>query len=138
MKWITFTAAILLLTPCVALAGSVDLNDFFADPIVFVAGDGSSALMSEDPVLSPVLLANDPGFGDPIVIFSPPDDRLLFDFVFTLGGPFDQDEFGAFLIDPATGFSYLLPGTEFFTSVPAAGTVAFDLTGLPPTLEEID
>ena len=48
----------------------VNLNDFFADPTVSVAPDGSSAVISEDLFFSPVLLSNE--FSD-----EPPTRRRL-------------------------------------------------------------
>ena len=65
----------------------VDLNDFFADPTVTVAGDGSSALMAEDAIITPVLLANDPGLGDPNVIIAGAGTSLIFDFDFGSNRP---------------------------------------------------
>lgn len=61
-------------------AASVDLNDFFADQTVAVVTDGSSALLSEDPQFSEVVLANDPGLGDPQVIIAAPGFGLIFDY----------------------------------------------------------
>ena len=110
-----------------AQAGPINLNDFFADPTVTVAVDGSSAVIAEDPLLSPVLLSNDPGLDDPEVIFAGPLTFLSFDFSFSeaLG---ENDEFGAFVLD-SNGFN-AGPGFEFFTQDTSSGTVAFDLSGL--------
>src|SRR5262245_61343468 len=64
-----------------ALIG-LDFNDFYADPSVTVAPDGSAALLAEDAGLSFVLLANDPFFGDPAIIVPGLGTRLLFDYAF--------------------------------------------------------
>ncbi len=113
-----------------ATATTIDLNDFFADPTVVVAGDGSSAIMSEDPGLTPVLLANDPGLGDPNVIIPGPGLALSFDYSFNEpAGSGEDDEFGVFILDAATGFS-IGPAYEFFTQDTSSGNISFDLTGL--------
>lgn len=109
---------------------SVDLNDFFADPSVSVAADGSQAVMSEDPALFAVFLVNDPGFGDPEVIVPGPGVSLVFEFDFVLGTN-SVDEFAAALIDAATGA--ILPNFTFSTSSSAAGSVSFDLSSLVGT-----
>ena len=115
-------------------ATAIDLNDFFADPTVTVAVDGSSAEFAEDPGFFSVLLSNDPGFDppDPPVLFAGPDLQLIFNFEFdeALG---EDDEFGAFVLDPATGLSFG-PAFEFFTDATGSGEVAFDLSPLPPGL----
>jgi hypothetical protein len=105
-----------------ANATLINLNDFFADPTVSVATDGSSATIAEDLLLNPVLLANDPGLGDPEVITP---GILSFDFIFNEGAG-DDDEFGAFVLG-ADGFS-LGPEYEFFTRDSSSGTVSFDLS----------
>ena len=109
-------------------ATPIDLNDFFADPTVTVSADGSSATLAEDQALGFVLLSNDPGLGDPNVIVPGPAITLLFQFDF-VEGPGETDEFGAFVIDAATGFS-AGPSFEFFAQSSSSGTVAFDLTSL--------
>jgi hypothetical protein len=128
---IPFLCSILLLlgVPAKASASVIDinLNDFFADPSVTVAADGSSALMEEDPTLSFVLLVNDPFFGDPNVIIPGPGTQLIFDYNFSegIGG---DDQFRASVFDSDTG---LTPsGFEFLTADSSSGTVAFDLSGL--------
>src|SRR5438445_10676534 len=95
----------ILAGPAQALAGSINLNDFFADPTVTVAPDGLSAVLKEDPVTGFVLLANDPGLGDPNVILPGAGVSLIFDFTFAQGPPGNNDEFGAFIIDANTGSS---------------------------------
>jgi hypothetical protein len=117
-----------------AHAASIDLNDFFADPTVTVSPDGSTATIAEDAFWSPVLLSNDPGLGDPEVIIGGVGLRLSFDFDFVepVG---NDDEFGAFLVDGATGLS-VGPAWEFFTTASGSDRVCFNLSDplLPGTL----
>ncbi|MCP4114964.1 MAG: PEP-CTERM sorting domain-containing protein [Desulfobacteraceae bacterium] len=111
------------------VAVTIDLNDFYADPAVTVAPDGASAIMVEDSVCT-VLLANDPGLGEPNVIIPQSGFELLFDYVFTEGADAgEDDEFGVFILDGATGFCVGSP-YEFFTGTTASGSIGFDLTGL--------
>lgn len=112
----------------ISQATIINLNDFFSDPTVTVAGDGSSAILAEDPNLFSVILNNDPFFGDPNVIAPGAGVSLIFDYMFSEGASND-DEFFAFVLDSATGFS---AGTEFeFSSTSSSsGTVAFDLSSL--------
>lgn len=112
-------------------AASVDLNNFFADPTVTVAVDGSSALLKEDPGFAEVLLADDPGLGDPEVIVAAPGTGLFFDYVFEEAGGEDDRVF-AYLLEGATGNS-LGPAFEFFTDTTSSGTVALDLSSLTGT-----
>jgi hypothetical protein len=124
-----------------AYANLLDLNDFFADPTVTVSLDGLTATFAEDPFLTPVLLSNDPGLGDPHVIL--PEiggvgQILFFDFDFVEAGApsINHDEFGAFIIDK-TGLS-AGPGFEFFTDATSSGTVSFHLSSLSgPTYEPL-
>ncbi len=118
---IQLTTALLSATP-------IDLNDFFADPPVSVAPDGFSATLAEDAALGFVLLSNDPSLGDPNVILPAPGIFLRFDYAF-LHGLGEADEFGAFVIDAATGLS-AGPAFELFTQSSTAGSVAFNLTPL--------
>ncbi len=113
---------------CPLSAAPIDLNDFFADPTVTVAPDGSSAILGEDPGLGSVLLANDPGLGDPNVIVPALGVAVFFDFDFSEGAG-EADEFGAFVVDAATGLS-AGPLFEFFTQTTSNGTVSFDLSPL--------
>jgi len=115
-------------------AASIDLNDFFffpGDPVI-VAADGSSATIGEDPFFSPITLSNDPFLGDPEVIIAGVGVSLFFDYDFMEGISGEDDEFGAFVIDPLTGLSLGL-GFEFFTVDTSSGTGVFDLTGLAGT-----
>lgn len=115
-----------------AAATPINLNDFFADPSVTVAADGSSAALAEDASLSPVLLSNDPGLGDPEVVIAGLGLFLLFDFDFVEGLTGEADEFGAFLIDAGTGLS-VGAMFEFFTQNTSMGSISFDLSGLVGT-----
>ena len=101
-------------------------DNFFADPSVEVAADGSEATLVEDELLSPILLSNDPGLGDADVIIPGPGTIVEFDYEFIeVAG--NDDEFGAFIIDAATGLS---AGLEFFTDASSAGSIRFDLSSL--------
>ena len=106
-------------------AAPIDLRDFFADPTVTVASDGAAALLEEDPGFGLVLLANDPGLGDPEVLVPAAGTVLRFDYVFDEGAGND-DEFGVFIVDAATGFSVDAP-YEFFIQQDAAGSVEWSL-----------
>jgi hypothetical protein len=138
---IVLTSLSLIFIPSLAHANPINLNDFFADPTVTVSLDGSTATFAEDPFLTPVLLSNDPGLGDPQVIL--PEiggigQILFFDFDFVEPGApsINDDEFGAFIIDK-TGSS-AGPAFEFFTDVTSSGTVSFDLSSLSgPTYEPL-
>ena len=110
-----------------AVTTPIDLNDFFADPTVTVAPDGSSAVIAEDPGFFSVLLANDPGLGDPNVIIAGPGILLVFEYDFEESLT-NVDEFGAFVLD-SSGFS-AGPAFEFFTEVESGATVSFDLSSL--------
>ena len=125
---VLFLFVALILAPSLpANATTIDLNDFFADPTVTVTPDGSLAILAEDPGFSTVLLANDPGLGDPEVIFAGSGLILTFNYVFDEPAG-NNDEFGAFVLS-SVGVS---AGTEyeFFTQDPGSGTVSFDLSGL--------
>lgn len=125
-------ALLLALSAPAVQAGEVaiDLNDFFADPTVTVAPDGSSAVMAEDPGFSEVILENDPGLGDPDVISSGPGVTLSVDYVFdepTADG--NNDLFRIEVINGATG--RVFDGPYVFTLIwSAAGTATFDLSDL--------
>ncbi|NOY71347.1 MAG: PEP-CTERM sorting domain-containing protein [Gammaproteobacteria bacterium] len=122
----------LLVQSVVSSAGaaiiSVNLNNFFADPSVTVSADGTSARISEDPLLFSTLLVNDPGLGDPDVIIPDMGTTLNFSYRF-IEAVGEDNEFGVFVIDAATGGS---AGNdfEFFTQDSGSGIVSFDLTSL--------
>jgi len=117
-----------IVIPVTAHSLAIDLNDFRADPTVTVATDGRWALIAEDPALSVVLLANDPGLGDRNIIIPGPGLSLSFNYVFNEGTG-EDDEFGAFIVDSSSGFSAGQP-YEFFIQDTSSGTLTFDLSGL--------
>ncbi len=107
----------------------IDLNDFFADPTVTVAMDGSTATLAEDSGFSFVLLSNDPGASPPDlnIIIPGANTFLLFDYVFTEGATGD-DEFAAFILDQnssSAGASF-----ELFLNASGSGSASFDLSTL--------
>ena len=107
----------------------VDLNDFYADPTVNVAADGSSAVMAEDEVYAYVYLANDPYLGDPGIAV--PADVLSLgfhlDFAEDAG---NDDSFLATLFDGDTG-TFI---GDFYAEETWEGDVSWDLTGLDPAV----
>lgn len=119
--------------PARAAIITIPLNDinFFADPpsAVEFAVDGSSVLMREDSLFSPVFLSNDPGLGDPPIIVAGSGVLLSFQYEFVKGmTQVENDEFGAFVVNSA-GIS-AGPMFEFFTSTSGSGSVTFDLSSL--------
>lgn len=111
-------------------AVAIDLNDFFffpGDPVI-VSADGSTATIGETSGVSPIILANDPGLGDPEVIIAGNNVGLQFDFTFTEGVGEDS-AFSAFILDASTGTS-VGPGFNFLANSSSSGTVLFDLTTL--------
>ena len=132
-KMLMFCVLIILsiFTITIANATIISLNDFYADPTVTVAPDGSSATMIEDPDLILVLLSNDPGLGkssEPNVIVPGLGIYLVFHYNF-VNGTIGGHEFGAFVIDSDTGLS-AGPAFEFFTTSTDYGNVSFDLSSL--------
>lgn len=128
--WIaTGCLGLALSVPGIAFSAVIDLNDFYADPTVTVAADGSTATIAEDPILSSTILSNDPGLGDPLIII--PDDGVLltFDYVFT-EGDLNDDEFGAYLIDATTGLALDTVDYAIFLDTSDSGTVVWDLSSL--------
>lgn len=132
------SSASLLVVLLVTVAGAnadtmVNLNDFFffpGDPVV-ISPDGSMATIGELAGVSPIVLVNDPGFGDPEVIFAEIGgipQTLFFDFMFD-EFLLNDDEFGAFVVDSSTGLS-VGPAFEFFAQDSLSGTVGFDLSSL--------
>lgn len=113
--------------PTIALPAIIDLNKFYADPAVTVAADGTSATIVEDPAISPVLLSNDPAFGDPLVIIGELGKVLRFNYDFEMAVE-DDNIFSAFVLDPTTGG---VASSDLFFSTNTAGdaTVTFDLSG---------
>jgi hypothetical protein len=121
------------LLPANALSTPINLNNFFffpGDPVT-IQPDGSSATIGEDPNFPTIILSNDPGLGDPEVIlaeFGGVPQILSFDFDFVESSG-NSDEFGAFVLDAATGLSAGME-YEFFTDTSGSGTISFDLTAL--------
>ena len=104
MKWIGLTACAFMVF-CVAADADtipIDLNNFWGDPTVTVAGDGTWASFTESPSLGSAILSNDPFFGDPEIILAGADVLLEFEYDFQEAVA-DDDEFGAWVIDPNTG-----------------------------------
>ncbi len=105
---------------------TIDLNDFWADPTVSVAADGSSAQILEDPGFSSVLLSNDPWMGDPGIPV--PADLLTLNFdYFFVEGTNNSDEFYAKVFDGDTGDIL----DEFFVGDGEVGGVA----GITPDMD---
>lgn len=112
-----------------ALAIPIDLNDFYADPTVDVALDGSSATMYEDSFLITVLLSNDPFFGDPGILVPSDPFLLRFDYSF-MEGVGNDDDFYAKVFDGGTGD--LL--ADFLVESSLSGTVSWNLAGIDPAI----
>ena len=113
---VTAVVVITISTPVDAIATPINLNDFSVfdpgDPVV-IAGDGSSATISEALDLFSVLLFNDPLFiGNPEVIIAGPGVFLRFEFDFSEPAG-NVDEFFTVVFDSATGTS-LGAAFEFF------------------------
>ncbi len=116
-----------------AQAIPIDLNDFFffpGDPVT-VAPDGSSALIEELAGFSPIVLENNPAFGDPGFLIAAPEVILSFEFEF-VEGPGEASLFSAIVLDD-TGSS-LGAGFESFVEDSLSGTQSFDLS---PAVGEI-
>lgn len=107
---------------------SINLNDFYIDAgaPVTVSADGSSAVLSESPNFSVVLLSNIPGSGDPDVIVPGAGAMLQFDYSFNEPAN-NTDVFHAALLDGNTGQPFG-GAFEFFQTVSGAGQVQFDLS----------
>lgn len=131
-------AAVVTVGACIAgaaqaRAGTIDLNDFYADPAsaVSISADGSTATLYEDPASFSVLLSDDPGLGDPEVILGGAGVSLSFDYDFVQSAG-EDDEFVAFLIDAATGGS-LGAAYELTVGSSASGSVSWDLSSFGTT-----
>ncbi|MBK1703634.1 hypothetical protein CKO40_03490 [Halochromatium glycolicum] len=123
----------LTLGPLRAAPIPIDLNDFIAlpgPPEIVVAADGSSATFTESINFGLLVLSNDPALGDPAIIDTGAS-AVLFDYTF-IEPAGNTDEFGAFLIDPASGLPVdpLDPGRAFFAADGGSGSVSLDLVGL--------
>ena len=128
MRRLLLASCGLLMTVGVAHATLIDLNDFYADPAALVSSDGSSAVLMESQSFAFSSLSNDPLLGDPEVIVATPGSTLLFDYLFR-ESEFGNDEFGVWIIDPATGSS-IGGSLESFIRDSGCGTLAFDLSPL--------
>ena len=111
---------------------AIDLNDFFPDPEVTVAVDGSTADFVESGAFFSVGLFNDPSFSfEPYVIVPAPGRLLRFEFDFD--EPTGNDDiFTAFLVNSVSGGFPISPAFDFLASSTSSGTVTFDLSSLVP------
>ena len=135
MNTITHTTVLtaLLAMTCLSNAASavpiiINSDNFYADPTVTVAVDGSSATIEEDPFISPVWLINDPFFGHQSVVIPGENTVLSFDYDF-VEGVGNDDTFNAFILDSTTG-APVGPSFEFFVSGTSSGSHSFDLSSL--------
>lgn len=119
------------------IADTVDLNDFYADPTVSVAGDGKSATMSEDSWYSTVLLSNDPYFGDPILPFPSDPFFLSFSYEFTVAaGNWDNVYMKLFDADTGTVIEDFLveyDNSTGSTDWTESDTIVWSIGGAPST-----
>lgn len=104
----------------------VDLLTFYADPVVSISSNGSSANMMEDEFLSTILLSNDPFFGDPGISVPPDLQSLTFDYIFR-ESELDDNGFYAKVFDGETGDLI----NDFFVDDNDAGTITWYLNILP-------
>lgn len=121
----------------------IDLNDFFTDPaIVAVESDGSSALITEDPVFGAALLSNQPSLGDVEVIIPGENTTLSFNYEF-LEGAGNDDEFRVSLYDTDTYDTSPIVLADFFVGDifeqdNLSGLVSFDLSDYVGTTLGLD
>ena len=133
----TIILLLLSFSSSTVIADTIDLNDFYADPSVNVAGDGTSATMSEDPSLITVYLSDDPSLGDPILPFPSDPFFLSFSYEFTVAAG-NWDDFYVKLFDANTGTvieNFLI---EYNNSVSStdwtkSDTINWNITGAPST-----
>jgi len=129
---------VLLAACCTAHATMIDLSTFFffADGKVTFSSGGTVATFVESAGHPETLLSDNPLMGDPELIFAGPGVWLQFDYVFTEGPTegtsANKDEFGAWIIDPVSGWSVGAP-YEVFRQDTDSGTVSFDLSSLSST-----
>jgi hypothetical protein len=117
---------VLLIACCAAHATPMDLSSFFADGEVTFSSDGTVATFAESADHMETFLSGDPG-----VISAGPGVWLQFDYVFTEGAGTNDDEFGAWIIDPVSGGS--IGALYKFWEDSSSGTFSFDLSSLPST-----
>ena len=106
---------VLLVACCVAHATMI-VSTFFADNEigeVTFSSDGTVATFAESEDHMETILSDDPGMGDPEVIFAGPGVWLQFDYEFTENN--NDDEFGAWIMAPTgetsaahTSFSWII------------------------------
>lgn len=133
----TIILLLLSFSSSTVIASTIDLNDFYADPSVSVAGNGTSATMSEDPSLVTVYLSDDPSLGDPILPFPSDPFFLSFSYQFTVAAG-NWDDFYVKLFDANTGTvieDFLI---EYNNSVSStdwtkSDTINWNITGAPST-----
>ncbi len=126
----------LITASSIAVASTINLNDFYKDPSVTVAADGSSALLQEDLAYASVLLSNDPFLGDPILPFPSSPFTLSFDYEFiVLSG--NHDGIRIKLFDGATGNEIAGIWDEYDNgsndSWSKSGTTVWNIAGAPST-----
>ncbi|MCF6283068.1 MAG: hypothetical protein L3J28_12860 [Candidatus Polarisedimenticolaceae bacterium] len=118
-----------MLTPIhaygVTVINAINFSTFQADSGITISVDSSLATLNEQLGKSSVLLVNDPGVGDAVVMSGGTGSQLIFDYELTKNVG-DNDEFGFFLIDSATG-SPLSVESTFYTKSPGVGTVTISL-----------
>lgn len=127
MRGIVFAVVVVMvgLLAREASADPIDLGsgNFFADPTVTLGPGINDAMIEEDATFFLVFLSNDPGLGDPELLALVPGAGKVVTFTLDFDEPAgNDDEFGAFLIDPQTGLSYG-GASEFFTTGPQTGLV---------------
>jgi len=129
----TVLLSVLLAASVSAYAGPIlDLSRFYADPEVSFSTGGTTAILGESAAHAETILSDDPALGDPALLFAGPGTLVRFDFEFIEGASGNDDEFGAWIIDPLTGGSLGAP-YEFFLDNSGSGTISFDLSGLAAT-----
>jgi hypothetical protein len=121
----------------IAVAASINLNDFYADDFVVIDINGSSALIEENSALVHVLLFNDPSLGDPILPFPSNTFQLSFDYEFTIAGE-NWDEFYVKSFDPFTGIKTEELSIEYDNSFGTSpwvhsATIAWNIVGGAPS-----
>jgi hypothetical protein len=113
-------AVLALLAMQPALAGPIDLNLFYISPdgAVVIDSTGSSATMIEGAG-GVVLLSNDPGLGDPVLINPSEGPNLRFQYAFNADCPLVCDALAVSLFSAIPGDSS--------TGGPSAGLLQYDV-----------
>ena len=126
------------LTASQAIAGAIDLRLFYPDPIESVelgstdgTASGSYAVLHENEFVGDVILSDDPGLGDPVLIDIGGGSVLRFEYDFVADCP-GCDAFVATLFqsNPDSGAGGIIDGflADFFTDVTSSGEASFVLT----------